>query len=418
MYKSIWLATGLKYEPRDEETGIEMQPSVRGWVERLSPEPGQAHQPPGNDDRRMSRALILETTKVYVDQKFEKPKDLNMMDKQMTRRWRYTHLAHQYHATYRTAVTDAYHGLPSPDNQLDLFGSYHNGGIVDYPCLWNLPTPCPRSAFVTLSNACEHDQALEYQALVVKEIARRAAMFDTHMVGIPEPVRLQDVEQPDNRQVYAQDETWPLGALSICCVTQTQYENTFPDEEMPDAHDLEVESQTADEEPIFEDENNRLETGRTEVEPVDMEVDEESHRASTFAGVDDGPHRVSTFTGEPQTQRHPEQEQTRARGSDMPGVSSDQKTDEFVDCIPEIATIDSSCIRDFGAETLTVIVKKETVLKRLQSELHAFEEGSEAYQAMQDQIRVMSQMVECYRLAMQKACDYLPPPSYPSRNVS
>eukprot|EP00971_Amphidinium_carterae_P187941 3730567-Amphidinium_carterae.1 len=149
-----------------------------------------------------------------------------------------------------------------------------------------------------------------------------------------------------------------------------------------------------------------------------MEVDEESHRASTFAGVDDGLHRVSTFTGESQVSGYPEQEQTRAHGCDMPGVSSDQKPDEFVDCIPEIAAIDSSCIRDFGAETLTAIVKQETVLKRLQSELHAFEEGSEAYQAMQDQIGVMSQMVEYYRLAMQKACDYSPPPSYPSRNVS
>eukprot|EP00971_Amphidinium_carterae_P116364 2304873-Amphidinium_carterae.2 len=128
MYKSIWLAAGLKYEPRNEETGIEMQPSDRGWVERLSPASGQAHQPPGNDDRRMSRALILETTKVYMDQKFEKPKDLNTMDKQMKRRWRYTHLAHQYHATYQTEVTDVYHGLPSPDNHVDLFDSFQNGG--------------------------------------------------------------------------------------------------------------------------------------------------------------------------------------------------------------------------------------------------------------------------------------------------
>eukprot|EP00971_Amphidinium_carterae_P111297 2204624-Amphidinium_carterae.1 len=86
----------------------------------------------------------------------------------------------------------------------------------------------------------------------------------------------------------------------------------------------------------------------------------------------------------------------------MPGVSSDQKPDEFVDCIAEIATIDSSCIRDFGDETLSVIVKKELVLNRLQSELHAFEEGSEAYQAMQDQIAVLNQMIEYYRLAMRK----------------
>eukprot|EP00971_Amphidinium_carterae_P235462 4672772-Amphidinium_carterae.2 len=155
-YKSIWLSAGLKYDPRHEETGIMMLPSERGWVERLSPVDGQMHQPPGGEDRRMSRALILETTKVYMDQKFDKPTDINRMDKQMRRRWKYTHLAHQYlyyHVTYRTKVTDAYHGLPSPDNDIDLLGSYQNGGITDYPCLWALPTPCPRSAFVTLSNA-------------------------------------------------------------------------------------------------------------------------------------------------------------------------------------------------------------------------------------------------------------------------
>eukprot|EP00971_Amphidinium_carterae_P162409 3219378-Amphidinium_carterae.1 len=60
---------------------------------------------------------------------------------------------------------------------------------------------------------------------------------------------------------------------------------------MLDEHDPEIESRMADEEVIFEDEHNRLETGRTEVEPVDMEVDDESHRASTFAGVDEGSHR-------------------------------------------------------------------------------------------------------------------------------
>eukprot|EP00971_Amphidinium_carterae_P334700 6470133-Amphidinium_carterae.1 len=144
------------------------------------------------------------------------------MEKQVKRRWRVTHLAHQYHATYRTEVTDIYYDLPSPDNAVDLFASYQHGGITDYACLENFPTPCPRSPCVTLLNASDEDQALEYQALVVNEIARRAAMFDAHMVGVPAPVRLQDVVQPDNCQVYTQNETWPLGDLSIACVTQTQ----------------------------------------------------------------------------------------------------------------------------------------------------------------------------------------------------
>eukprot|EP00971_Amphidinium_carterae_P340578 6479008-Amphidinium_carterae.1 len=271
-----------------------MEPSVRGWVERLIPVEGQDYQAPGGADRRISRALILETTKVYMDQKSEKPTDVNRMDKQMKRRWKFTHLAHQYHATYHTEVTEVYQTLPPPDTKPDLFSSYHNGGITDYPRLLRLPNPCPRSAFVTLSNACEHDQALEYQALVVRELARRAAMFDTHMVAVPEPVRLQDVVQPDNCQVYAKDETWPLGNLRITCVTQTQYEvleNTSPEVEVQDEYDPETDSRMVDEEPIFEDENNRLETDRIEEVPVAMEVDDESHRASTFVGVDEGSHR-------------------------------------------------------------------------------------------------------------------------------
>eukprot|EP00971_Amphidinium_carterae_P140222 2778291-Amphidinium_carterae.1 len=64
-----------------------------------------------------------------------------------------------------------------------------------------------------------------------------------------------------------------------------------------------------------------------------------------------------------------------------------------------------------------MIVKHETVLKRLQSELGAFEEGSEAHQTRQEQITVMSRMIENCRIAMQLACEYSPPPSYPSRNV-
>eukprot|EP00971_Amphidinium_carterae_P128028 2536012-Amphidinium_carterae.1 len=87
LYKSIWLAAGLRYDPRCEETDVQMGNSIRGWVERLTPVDGQAHQEPGGDDRRISRALILETTKVYMDQKSEKPTDVNRMDKQMKRRW-------------------------------------------------------------------------------------------------------------------------------------------------------------------------------------------------------------------------------------------------------------------------------------------------------------------------------------------
>eukprot|EP00971_Amphidinium_carterae_P204669 4061681-Amphidinium_carterae.1 len=62
MYKSIWLAAGLQYEARNEETGVELQNNDRGMVERLTPFMGQPYLPPGTNARRLSRALILETT--------------------------------------------------------------------------------------------------------------------------------------------------------------------------------------------------------------------------------------------------------------------------------------------------------------------------------------------------------------------
>eukprot|EP00971_Amphidinium_carterae_P273195 5422089-Amphidinium_carterae.1 len=144
MYKSIWLAAGLQYEPRSEETGEELEQCDHGMVERLTPMDGQAWQQPGTCERRLSRALMLETTLAYLDQKVDKPTDLGKMEKQVKRRWEFTHLAHQYHATYRTAVTDVYWSLPSPDNVSDLFAKYEAGGIVDYACLKRFPSPCPR----------------------------------------------------------------------------------------------------------------------------------------------------------------------------------------------------------------------------------------------------------------------------------
>eukprot|EP00971_Amphidinium_carterae_P300212 5964761-Amphidinium_carterae.1 len=250
-------------------------------------------------------------------------------------------------------------------------------------------------------------------------------MFDTHTVEVPEPVLLQDVVRPDNCKIYTQDEKWPLASLTICCVTQSQLEhlrNNLPDMEMTDSQDADVDARAAEEEPIFEDENNRLETFPSEVEAVDMEVDMEVDEVEAVdmevdMEVDEEPHRASTFAGELQGPSLPVQETEGAHGSTLPGVSSETKHDEFVDCLPETANIDSSCIRDFGAATLEVILKQEKVLQGLYSQLHAFGEGSEAHQALQGQIDVMHQMVGLYRRAMEKAWEYAPPPSYSGEAV-
>eukprot|EP00971_Amphidinium_carterae_P164076 3252827-Amphidinium_carterae.1 len=111
----------------------------------------------------------------------------------------------------------------------------------------------------------------------------------------------------------------------------------------------------------------------------------------------------STFAGEARhfdrDQRLPEQEREGALGSTFAGASTEVRPmEEFVDCLPVTVSIDSSCIRDFGAETLAAILKQEGVLEGLERDLLVLEEGSDAHQAMQSQIEVMKQMLNTTNL--------------------
>eukprot|EP00971_Amphidinium_carterae_P320576 6371891-Amphidinium_carterae.1 len=66
MYKSIWLAAGLAYDHGLESTNVEMIRYERGYVERITPFQKFSHADAGTAQRRMSRALLLETTPAYL----------------------------------------------------------------------------------------------------------------------------------------------------------------------------------------------------------------------------------------------------------------------------------------------------------------------------------------------------------------
>eukprot|EP00971_Amphidinium_carterae_P076056 1502469-Amphidinium_carterae.3 len=92
--------------------------------------------------------------------------------------------------------------------------------------------------FVELTYACENDQPLEYQPLVVKDLAQKGYEYDVNL-AIPEPTLMKEFVSPENSEGYRCDESWPQASLSIAKVTKSQYEQlwnqplrTAPDIEM------------------------------------------------------------------------------------------------------------------------------------------------------------------------------------------
>eukprot|EP00971_Amphidinium_carterae_P319348 6347099-Amphidinium_carterae.1 len=73
MFKSIWLAAGLEYDHGRESTGVPMVKNDRGYVERITPYGNFQYTPAGTGQRRMSRALLIETTPAYLSHQVEAP---------------------------------------------------------------------------------------------------------------------------------------------------------------------------------------------------------------------------------------------------------------------------------------------------------------------------------------------------------
>eukprot|EP00971_Amphidinium_carterae_P307261 6106172-Amphidinium_carterae.1 len=150
--------------------------------------------------------------------------------------------------------------------------------ITDASCLKDFPSNHQR--IVELTYACENDQALEYQPLVVKDLAQKGYEYDVNL-AIPEPTLMRDLVTPENSEGYRWDESWPKASLSIAKVTKSQYEQlwdqplrTAPDIEMLPPGDEGVENLAQYEEIIFETEEDRLLADSCAAASFAMEVDQ------------------------------------------------------------------------------------------------------------------------------------------------
>eukprot|EP00971_Amphidinium_carterae_P037805 743335-Amphidinium_carterae.1 len=91
--------------------------------------------------------------------------------------------------------------------------------IASAACLRDFPRNYQRMPFVELTYACGNDQALEYQPLVAKDLARKGYEYDINS-AVPEPTLMKDLVSPENSEGYWCDEGWPSASLSIAKVSQ------------------------------------------------------------------------------------------------------------------------------------------------------------------------------------------------------
>eukprot|EP00971_Amphidinium_carterae_P100077 1978859-Amphidinium_carterae.1 len=114
----------MAYEHGHEETGTVMEDEQRGTVERITPHGNKHYLRPGGPERRLSRAVILETTPAYLSQDPDAPDDEEQRNRKLQRRWKYRHLVHQYRRVPQTAVTELLAQLPAVEkNGTEVFGS-------------------------------------------------------------------------------------------------------------------------------------------------------------------------------------------------------------------------------------------------------------------------------------------------------
>eukprot|EP00971_Amphidinium_carterae_P168774 3343895-Amphidinium_carterae.1 len=177
MYKSIWLAAGLEYDHGLESTGNELVRHERGYVERITRFENFPYTEAGTALRRMSRALLIESTPAYMSYQVEAP-DRDTKERSTIRRFKFRHIAHQYRRVQQNEMTARLTQLPAAPSEVRLIRLFHSGWTRTLHFLRDLPADYERSPFVRLTYANDGDRALEYQHLVVRELARKAFDWD------------------------------------------------------------------------------------------------------------------------------------------------------------------------------------------------------------------------------------------------
>eukprot|EP00971_Amphidinium_carterae_P034531 679754-Amphidinium_carterae.1 len=221
MYKSIWLAAGLEYDHGLEATNVELVKYERGYVERLEKFEHYLYTPVNTAQRRMSRALLLETTPAYLSHHVDAP-ERNANERNVRRRYRFRHIAHQYRQVQQNDMTARLNQLPASPSEVRMIRLFHPAWTRDLYFLRDIPADYERSPFVQLSYANDGDRALEYQHLVVKELARKAFDWD-HRQVIPTPTYMQDLVTHHPEASYVRDNGWPWTSLTIAYSSLSEY---------------------------------------------------------------------------------------------------------------------------------------------------------------------------------------------------
>eukprot|EP00971_Amphidinium_carterae_P208447 4135756-Amphidinium_carterae.3 len=362
MYKSIWLAAGMAYQHGQESTGVKMEDENRGTIERLTLYLNRQHLQPGDPGRRLSRAVILETTPAYLNLAPEGLVDQEKMNKRGQRRSKYGHLVHQYRRVAKTEITQLFALLPAA-NATDVFAPE----VTNAPHFRDLPRDYKRSAFVELSYAAEADRALEYQPLVNQEC-------------VPTPTYMQDLVCPENSEGYQRDMGWPLASLTIANVTSEQYEQLWVQtprgaEEPPQV--VEEVGSAFEEDVVFMNEEEERSLYAECAAAREMEVDEGS--------------RGGTLARDPQSSDSVKQP-SEQKGLGAPGgTSAGALTQQAVSIVP-----------------------MEKVIEDWTQVLSQQDEDTDAYKSMKSQIALLKCMVDHYKSALQAAHVYAPAKPPPS----
>eukprot|EP00971_Amphidinium_carterae_P006277 123648-Amphidinium_carterae.1 len=259
MYKSIWLAAGLEYDHGLESTEVELIKLDRGCVERITEFGHYTCNPANQATRRMSRALLLESTPAYLSHKVDAP-ERNADERNTRRRYKFRHIAHQYRLVQQNEMTARLTQLPSAPSDVRLIRLFHPAWTKDLHFLRDLPADYEKSPFVQLTYANDGDRALDYQHLVIKDLARKAFDWD-HRQVVPTPTYMQDLVTYHQEAAYVRDSMGPWNSLTIACSSLHEYnvllrkaQNFLETSQASDVQNMEVQHMSEDEPMPYSDE--------------------------------------------------------------------------------------------------------------------------------------------------------------------
>eukprot|EP00971_Amphidinium_carterae_P308192 6124787-Amphidinium_carterae.1 len=181
MLKSIWLAAGLEYRTGCEQTNINFVEEPRGCIERITEARGGKGKVDipylgVNNKRRLFRAVSMEALTAYVSYQNA---DFS--------RTRTTVTAKQSRQERRKMIQVLEQLEPEPQHVNDFL----DPRFVSVARKVVFPESFHRAPFIELTNACPEDQALAYQHLVVRELAKKGYEME-HSFAAPNSTLLRD----------------------------------------------------------------------------------------------------------------------------------------------------------------------------------------------------------------------------------